>query len=81
LGDRNIADMAATALAFSGTPCSDLDGNVIEEIAGTTADKTVDATSTPDGDDSKELPLESRGLTQEEQESISSHLRSLGYIE
>ncbi len=81
LGDRNIADIAPTALAFSGTPWSDLEGKVIEEIAGSTAPPAMAASNTFDGGDQKNLRHHSPELTQEEQESINSHLRSLGYIE
>ncbi len=82
LGDRHIADIAPTALAFSGTALGpDLEGEVIEEIAGTTAPTAVLASNTFADGDPKDSSQGLTELTQEEQESISSHLRSLGYIE
>ena len=34
LGERDIADVAATVLAFCGMPVPPLDGHAIEEISG-----------------------------------------------
>jgi predicted AlkP superfamily phosphohydrolase/phosphomutase len=74
LGDRNIADITATALAFSGVASANLDGRVIDEIAGesrTREPAVVDAVERGGGDE----------LTDDQQEHIAQHLRDLGYIE
>jgi predicted AlkP superfamily phosphohydrolase/phosphomutase len=74
LGDRNIPDIAATALAFAGVSTAGLDGRVIHEIAGesrTEQPATADARSRENTAD----------LTDDEHEHIARHLRELGYIE
>jgi predicted AlkP superfamily phosphohydrolase/phosphomutase len=74
LGDRSIADIAATALAFNGLAPVNLDGRVIDEIAGQAPARepaAVDAVERERGDE----------LTDDQQEHIAQHLRDLGYIE
>jgi predicted AlkP superfamily phosphohydrolase/phosphomutase len=74
LGDRDIADIAATALAFCGVPSANLDGRVIDEIAGESTTRepaAVEAMERERGDE----------LTDDQQEHIAQHLRDLGYIE
>jgi predicted AlkP superfamily phosphohydrolase/phosphomutase len=74
LGDSDIADIAATALAFCGVPSANLDGRVIDEIAGSSTARQpaqVDAVERGGGDE----------LTEDQQEHIAQHLRDLGYIE
>jgi predicted AlkP superfamily phosphohydrolase/phosphomutase len=74
LGDRDIADITATALAFSGVASSNLDGRVIDEIAGELTMRepaAVDPVERGGGDE----------LTDEQHEQITQHLRDLGYIE
>jgi predicted AlkP superfamily phosphohydrolase/phosphomutase len=74
LGDRDIADIAATALAFGGVSAADLDGRVIGGIAGESRTREPVAVD----------PVESRGsaeLTEDQQRHIAQHLRDLGYIE
>jgi predicted AlkP superfamily phosphohydrolase/phosphomutase len=75
LGDRDIADIAATALAFNGVASVNLDGRVINEIAGESTTRepaAVDAVERRGGGDE---------LTEDQQEHIARHLRDLGYIE
>jgi predicted AlkP superfamily phosphohydrolase/phosphomutase len=74
LGNRDIADIAATALAIGGVSAADLDGRVIDEIAGESRTRepvAVDAVERGGGDE----------LTDDQQEHIAQHLRDLGYIE
>ncbi|MDP9227410.1 MAG: alkaline phosphatase family protein [Actinomycetota bacterium] len=73
LGERQIADVGATALAFCGLRPPDLDGKVIESLAGQAA-----AEATPQ-DLSLHRPTEE--LSEEDQDHIARHLRDLGYIE
>jgi len=77
LGSRNIADLAATALAFCGVSAAGLDGKPVGQILGSSADLL------PSGDE-VEVPVETAmrvRLSREDEESIARHLRSLGYIE
>lgn len=75
LGRRDIADVAATALAFCGVDPSELDGKVIKEIAGRPvgALRTAESSTGP--------KMEQRVLSDEEHDQIADHLRDLGYIE
>jgi predicted AlkP superfamily phosphohydrolase/phosphomutase len=71
IGVRDIADVAATALAFSGISPSGLDGRSIQEIAGDShGAKIVE-------------PSERASVTlrDEDEDLIAEHLRGLGYIE
>jgi predicted AlkP superfamily phosphohydrolase/phosphomutase len=74
LGDREIADITATALAFSGVAPANLDGRAIDEIAGEPTTREPVAVDTVERDMAEEL-------TADEQEHIAQHLRDLGYIE
>jgi predicted AlkP superfamily phosphohydrolase/phosphomutase len=74
LGERFIADIPATALAFCGITPDDLDGTVIDEIA----EVSTVATPTPKREP---VPKPSHELSEEDQEHIAQHLRDLGYIE
>jgi predicted AlkP superfamily phosphohydrolase/phosphomutase len=71
IGVRDIADIAATALAFCGISPSGLDGRAISEIAG--------------GRHGEEIvqpgPREVVELRDEDEDLITEHLRGLGYIE
>lgn len=74
LGLRAIEDLAPTALSFCRTPFEELDGRTIQEISGHEearigAAERADPRRTP------------QPLTVEQEESISKHLRDLGYIE
>jgi predicted AlkP superfamily phosphohydrolase/phosphomutase len=74
LGERYIADIPATALAFCGLSTEGLDGRVIDEIARLSTVATPTAKSEP-------VRHQSHELSEEDQESIAQHLRDLGYIE
>jgi predicted AlkP superfamily phosphohydrolase/phosphomutase len=74
LGDRDIADITATALAFGGVAPANLDGRAIDEIAGEPTTREPVAVETAERDMAGEL-------TVDEQEHIAQHLRDLGYIE
>ena len=74
LGERDIADLAATALAFCGVSSNGLDGRPIDAISGSEA-PTIQA------DDEMVSPREAAALSTEDQEQIADHLRNLGYIE
>jgi predicted AlkP superfamily phosphohydrolase/phosphomutase len=71
IGVRDIADIAATALAFCGISPTGLDGRPISEIA--------------DGRHGEEIvqpaPREVSELRDEDEDSITEHLRGLGYID
>lgn len=74
VGVRDIADLAATALAFCGVMPRNLDGRPIDAIVGPVSE--LAEVSPP--------PLKrlgDAGLSLDEQESIAHHLRDLGYIE
>jgi predicted AlkP superfamily phosphohydrolase/phosphomutase len=74
LGTRDLADVAPTALAFCDVPFARLDGRSIREIAG----------KDPVEDEAVRASVEQRRpgeLTDEEQESVAQHLRSLGYVD
>jgi hypothetical protein len=73
LGDRDIPDMAATALAFAGVPATGLDGRTIEEIAG----RPLDETGAPE----TVVPRAGSGMTSQDEDEVAQHLRDLGYIE
>lgn len=73
LGERAIADVPATVLAFSGVPAPELDGSAILEISGRPV--------TFAGGKTKERTAVSPELSDEDQEHIAQHLRDLGYIE
>jgi hypothetical protein len=71
VGARDIADIAATALAYCGVSPTGLDGRPIPEIAGDTR-----------GEQTVEVPArESQTLGDEDEDSIVRHLQGLGYIE
>jgi len=74
LGERDIADIAATALAFTGVTTADLDGRPIQEITG---DRSTEAPVAVDVQERRS----SAELTEDEEEHIARHLRDLGYIE
>jgi predicted AlkP superfamily phosphohydrolase/phosphomutase len=74
LGDRDIADITATALAFGGLAPANLDGRVIDEIAGESTTREPAAVNAVDREGGDEL-------TVDQQEHIAQHLRDLGYIE
>jgi predicted AlkP superfamily phosphohydrolase/phosphomutase len=69
---HDIADVAATALAFCGIAPSGLDGRPIPEIAGDTGTMQVIPHSPVRG---------SPALGDEDEDSIVEHLRGLGYVE
>jgi predicted AlkP superfamily phosphohydrolase/phosphomutase len=74
VGDRYIADVAATALAFCDQPTAGLDGRPIEAIAGRGAtDRPLEAAVAVERGPS--------GMNDEENEAVAQHLRDLGYIE
>jgi predicted AlkP superfamily phosphohydrolase/phosphomutase len=75
LGERDIADIAATALAFCGVASSAIDGRPIAEIAGGTGHSTH---ATGVGVPTSRTPA---NLSEEDQRQIAEHLRKLGYIE
>ena len=75
LGVRKLPDLAATALAFCGVPVGKMDGASIEQIAGAPA--ILDAGVNDDRPTSRS----NVELSEDEVESISQHLRDLGYIE
>jgi predicted AlkP superfamily phosphohydrolase/phosphomutase len=71
IGMRDIADVAATVLAYCGISPAGLDGAPIPEIAG-------------DGRDQVFIQPPARGsstLRDEDEDSIVQHLRGLGYID
>ena len=73
LGEREIIDMAATALAFAGVPAEGLDGRAIEEISGRPLDEEAGA-----------APAVARvvtGMSSQDEDEVTQHLRDLGYIE
>jgi len=74
LGQRDLADMSATALAFCGVPASAQNGSAIEEIAGR-SDGNGRVPST------REQRRQTQALTQQDENQIADHLRNLGYIE
>ena len=74
LGDRDIADVAATALAFCGVTAP-MDGRPIVEIAGGREDTNVPA------DADIQMDRAPADLTDAEKEQMAEHLRNLGYIE
>jgi hypothetical protein len=81
LGDRYIADLAATALAFCGVPSSGLDGTVISRLTG---GREPAAAADPTGHPAPESGRVDRGgsgMSDEDNEVIAQHLRDLGYIE
>jgi predicted AlkP superfamily phosphohydrolase/phosphomutase len=71
LGVRDIADVAATALAFCGIAPTGLDGRPILEIAGEGGEEELSQLGERDSAD----------LRDEDQEAMAEHLRGLGYIE
>jgi hypothetical protein len=75
LDDHDIADVAATAMAFCGISPKDLDGRPIPAIAGVAAEAT---TTLQDGVQTTRSPAD---LSNDEQEQIAEHLRNLGYLE
>jgi predicted AlkP superfamily phosphohydrolase/phosphomutase len=74
LGERDIADVAATALAFCGVTAP-VDGVPIMEIAG--------GQEPPDVDSGTDVQMDRApaDLTDAEQAQMAEHLRNLGYIE
>jgi predicted AlkP superfamily phosphohydrolase/phosphomutase len=74
LGDRYIADLAATALAFCGVSMTGLDGRVIEEIAGPSPIEAATEVSMT-------VHRGPSGMSDEENDAVAQHLRDLGYIE
>ncbi len=74
LGVRDIADIAATALAFCELDPTRLDGRPIDAISG-----RLVPTSQPDDPPTSDRPRTE--LSDEDQEHIARHLRNLGYIE
>jgi predicted AlkP superfamily phosphohydrolase/phosphomutase len=75
LGERDIADLAATALAFCGVPAPGIDGRSIDEISGRSAHAVVSSEAEP------EVRRTSADLSDKEQLQIAEHLRNLGYLE
>ena len=75
LGERDIADVAATALAFCGVASPTIDGRPIAEIAGNTGHLGL---ATETGVQTSRTPAD---LSEEDQQQIAEHLRNLGYIE
>jgi predicted AlkP superfamily phosphohydrolase/phosphomutase len=83
LGDRYIADLGATALAFCGVPADGLDGRVIDEVAGEAAERsavTVDAHLDAQ-EPRRRFDRGDSGMSDEDNEVVAQHLRDLGYIE
>src|SRR5262245_27124266 len=74
LGDRDIADITAPALAFSVVAPANLDGRPIDEIAGESTTREPVPVPRPERDMAEERAVE-------EPEHIAQHLRDLGYIE
>jgi predicted AlkP superfamily phosphohydrolase/phosphomutase len=72
LGNRDIADLAPTVLAFCGVALPAFDGHAIEEISGPSV-RAEDG-----GPDISRGPQQ---LTDEDDEFVVQHLRDLGYIE
>jgi predicted AlkP superfamily phosphohydrolase/phosphomutase len=71
VGVRDIADIAATALAYCGVSPTGLDGRPIPEITGDTGEERTVV-----------VPArESQTLGKGDEDSIVQHLRGLGYIE
>ncbi len=82
LGDRYIADIAATALAFCGQSAEGLDGTVIPQIAGEPAAAALrGAVASGHGGQRLAMDRGTAATTDEENEVIAQHLRDLGYIE
>jgi hypothetical protein len=75
LGDRDIADLAATALAFCGVSAPGIDGRSIDAIAG------LPAQAAAASEVEAEVGRASADLSEEDQRQIAEHLRSLGYLE
>jgi predicted AlkP superfamily phosphohydrolase/phosphomutase len=71
IGLRDIADVAATALAFCGISPSGLDGRPISEIVGDRGGKEL----------LQPAEREPVRLQAEDEDSITEHLRGLGYID
>jgi predicted AlkP superfamily phosphohydrolase/phosphomutase len=71
IGVRDIADISATALAFCGISPSALDGRPISEIAGDRAGAEL----------LQPAERETVRLRDEDEDSITEHLRGLGYID
>jgi len=79
VGVRDLADIAPTALAWCGTPsASVLDGSVIEPLLGNRG-----ALTAPSVDESPILvrDVSAAGITDDEAELITQHLRDLGYVD
>ena len=79
LGDRHLADVTATALAFFGLHGPG-EGRAIPEISGAEESETTDVIP------GSEIPALAWDdvpgpATEQEEEHISQHLRDLGYIE
>lgn len=73
LGEKSIVDVPATALAMCGVSAQDLDGEPIEEISGLAEERLEEV--------SPVSRLPAAGLSEQDEEHISQHLRDLGYIE
>jgi predicted AlkP superfamily phosphohydrolase/phosphomutase len=73
LGVKDIADVAATALAFCGVDTKGLDGRPITGILGTGVEEQR---TLPEPGERRTVDL-----SRDEEESIAQHLRDLGYIE
>lgn len=76
LGQRHIADLAASALAFCGVDPRGLDGRVIEAIA-----TLPEANAVEDRSSGGSFTRQGEGLSEGELDQVAEHLRSLGYIE
>lgn len=73
LGTKHLRDIAPTVLAYAGLRVEGLQGEPIKAIAGRTQqERTIT---------SKDVERASSGLSREEQDQVSAHLRDLGYIE
>jgi predicted AlkP superfamily phosphohydrolase/phosphomutase len=84
LGDRYIADLGATALAFCGVSADGLDGRVIKEVAGESPDRsplTADASLGAPPEARRRFDRGDSGMSEEDNEVVAQHLRDLGYIE
>ncbi len=82
LGDRYIADLAATALEFCGMPSPGLDGRAISQIsgaAGAVAERPAVGNGAGQGEG--RVDRGGSGMSDEDSEVIAQHLRDLGYIE
>ncbi len=71
---RRIEDVPATALAFSGVSTEGMGGDPLGDIAQGSTMEPVPASDLP-------AQTETPGLSEEDQEHITQHLRDLGYIE